>query len=305
MTKFVKAFSKMRQKGYLFYTLMVALPLLNYAIFYIGVNLKNVIMAFQKYSFVDGGKLVEPMGLFWFKSILKDTDLIGYVLKNSLLYSGTMLLIVMPITIFFAYYIFKKYRFSTFFKIMIFTPSIICSMVLVIFYKSFVQSVVQNVIMQADKTNQILQDDNKARVVLLILYVIMGFSSNILLFLNAMSQLSPSVLEAAKVDGASEMRTFISIVFPSIWGTVVSMVVIILATIGTDQANLNAMFGNSVDRPMHTIGYHIWVSMFVNGTESITQYPYCSAFGLLVTVVLTPITMIVRFLMNKFGPSEN
>ena len=106
MTKFVKAFSKMRQKGYLFYALMVALPLLNYAIFYIGVNLKNVIMAFQKYSFVDGGKLVEPMGLFWFKSILKDTDLIGYVVKNSLLYSGTMLLIVMPITIFFAYYIF-------------------------------------------------------------------------------------------------------------------------------------------------------------------------------------------------------
>ena len=149
-----------------------------------------------------------------------------------------------------------------------------------------------------------MKKDEYATAVMIALFIIGGFSSNILLFLNAMSQMSLSVLEAARIDGASEIRTFWSVVLPSIWGTIVEMIVIAMAGIATQQANLQAMFGNEARNKMRTVGYHIFVSIFTDGFESETNYPYCSAFGLLATLVIAPCTLISRYLMRKFGPSE-
>ena len=116
--------------------------------------------------------------------------------------------------------------------------------------------------------------------------------------------MSASVLEAARIDGASELRTFWSIVLPSSWGTIVEMIVIAMAGLATNQANLQAMYGNEATNTMRTVGYHIFVSIFDGGAESEIKYAYCSAFGLLATVVVAPATIFSRYLMNKLGPTD-
>ena len=37
----------------------------------------------------------------------------------------------------------------------------------------------------------------------------------------------------------------------------------------------------------------------------ISQYPYAAAGGILFTLVLTPVTLGVRALLEKYGPSED
>ena len=298
----INFFAKMKQKGTLFYWGIVILPILNYLIFFIGVNFNNILMAFKSYDIVNYEKQIDWVKFDNFKEILGDTQILGYFIKNSLMYFAVTLVVVIPLTLLFAYYIFKKYAASGFFKVMIFLPSIICSMVLVIFYRTFVNEILDKIIIQP-KVSLVMKDDT-AVPVMLMLYIIGGFSANILLFLNSMSQMSASVLEAAKMDGASEFRTFWSIVLPCIWGTIVEMIVIAMASLATNQSNLQAMYGNEARNTMRTVGYHIFVSIFDNGSESEINYAYCSAFGLLATIVIAPCTILTRYLMNKYGPTD-
>ena len=165
-----------------------------------------------------------------------------------------------------------------------------------------VNEILDKIIIQPEIS--LIRKDETAMPIMLALHIIGGFSANILLFLNSMSQMSASVLEAARIDGASELRTFWSIVLPSIWGTIVEMIVIAMAGLATNQANLQAMYGNEATNTMRTVGYHIFVSIFDGGAESEIKYAYCSAFGLLATVVVAPATIFSRYLMNKLGPTD-
>ena len=294
--------AKMKQKGTFFYWGIVILPILNYLIFFIGVNINNIFMAFKEYSIVNYQKHIAWVGFANFEKIFKDSEVLGYLIENSLLYFAVTICVIIPCTLLFAYYIFKKYTGHSFFKVMIFMPSIVCSMVLVIFYRTFVNEILDKIILKPQIS--LMMKDSTSVPILLALHIIGGFSANILLFLNSMSQMSSSVLEAARLDGASELRTFWSIVLPSIWGTIVEMMVIAMAGLATNQANLQAMYGNESRNTIRTIGYHIFVSIFDNGAESEIKYAYCSAFGLLATAVIAPATIVTRYLMNKFGPTD-
>ncbi len=295
-------FAKMKQKGTLFYWGVIILPILNYLVFFVGININNILMAFKDYSVVNYQKQISWVGFQNFIKIFRDATVLGYLVKNSLMYFAVTLVFVIPLTLLFAYYIFKQYTAHSFFKVMIFLPSIICSMVLVIFYRTFVNEILDKILIKPEIS--LISKDSTATAVVLGLYIIGGFSSNILLFLNSMSQMSNAVLEAARIDGASEFRTFWSIVLPSIWGTIVEMIVIAMAGLATNQANLQAMFGNDLRKTMRTVGYHIFVSIFDNGAESEIKYAYCSAFGLLATVVIAPLTIFTRYIMNKVGPTD-
>lgn len=295
-------FARMKQKGTLFYWAIVILPILNYIVFFIGVNFNSILLAFKNVYILKGEKHIDWVQFDNFKTILRDTQVLRYLVKNSMMYFGVTVCIIIPLTLLFSYYIFKKYLANGFFKVMIFMPSVICSMVLAIFYLNFTNEILDKIVFKPKIT--LMKKDEYATAIMIALFIIGGFSSNILLFLNAMSQMSSSVLEAARIDGASELRTFWSVVLPSIWGTIVEMIVIAMAGIATQQANLQAMFGNEARNKMRTVGYHIFVSIFTDGFESETNYPYCSAFGLMATLVIAPCTLLSRYLMRKFGPSE-
>ena len=301
MTK-TNLLTKMKRKGTFFYWGIILLPILNYLIFFVGVNINNILLAFKDYAIVNYQKQIDWVGFANFTKILQDSVVLGYLVKNSLLYFAVTLLVIIPLTLMFAYYIFKKYTAHGFYKVMIFMPSIVCSMVLVIFYRTFVNEILDKMIIKPQIS--LISKDSTATAVMIALHIIGGFSANILLFLNSMSQMSTSVLEAAYMDGASEFRTFLSIVLPSIWGTIVEMIVIAMAAIVSNQANLQAMYGNEARNTMRTIGYHIFVSIFDGGAESEIKYAYCSAFGLLATVVIAPITIFSRYVMNKVGPTD-
>ena len=84
-------------------------------IFYIGVNINSILLAFQKYT-IDGKTVFA--GFDNFKDVFatfSDVGELRYGLKNSLLLYAVGLVISLPLGLFFSFYIYKKCFMSSFF----------------------------------------------------------------------------------------------------------------------------------------------------------------------------------------------
>lgn len=287
----------------IFYWSMLALPLLQFAIFYIVVNFNSILMAFQEYNtFTFENTWNFNNFSYWFTDAWLAK--LGFCLRNSLLYFGITLLTI-PVSAIISYYIYKKFHLSQFFKVIAFIPSIISISAFVIMYKYFINAGLYD----AFKSSPISEVYNPFRQPLLIVfYVLLNLSGNLLLYINAMSRVSPSVAEAARIDGASEFRVFLHVFIPQIWGTIVSLLVIFMAGIVFNQAYLFTFFGANADPSIQTIGYFIFsnIQEGAPGVSNLTEaYHRVSAFGLICTLIVAPITIIARNLLLKFGPRED
>lgn len=263
-------------------------------------------MAFQNYDNSTGKEVItftwDNFAYFFNADVASDLWL---CVKNSLMYLLLNVFVVMPVSLLFSYYVFKKFRMSKLFKVIMFLPSIVCSTAMVIFYKYYINDALSGlfggpVIGPTFNPHQ--------QGVLIVFYLLMSFSGNILLYINAMCQTPESVIEAAKIDGANEGQVFLHVVVPQIWGTIVSLLVIFLAWVATNQAYLFTFYGFNANREYQTIGYYLF-NMVQDGrfTGSALQQMYrkASALGLMLTLIVAPITILVRNLMLKYGPKED
>ncbi len=298
--------SAMTKGGRIFYITMIALPLLQFVIFYIVVNFNSFLMAFQSYDNT-GGKAVisytfDNFAYFFDETIAADIRL---CIGNSLAYLALNLFVCMPVSLIFSYYVYKNFRFAKLFKIILFLPSIVCSTAMVIFYKYFVNEALSGVFGGA-VIGATLNPHQQG--VLMTFNVLMAFSSNILLYINAMSQTPEAVVEAAKIDGANELQTFFHVIVPQIWGTIVSLITIFIAWVAMNQAYLFTFFGFNTNRVYQTIGYYLFNMVQEGRYTGIAleqMYRKAAALGFMLTAVIAPLTILVRNLMLKFGPSEN
>ena len=131
--------NKALKGGGLFYASIVVLPILQFIVFYIVVNFNSFLMAFQSYDNSTGVETIKytfgNFSYFFDKIVFADLWL---CIKNSLLYLALNIVVCIPISLLFGYYVYKKFWFSTVFKVILFLPSIVCSTAIVIFYKYFV-----------------------------------------------------------------------------------------------------------------------------------------------------------------------
>ncbi len=303
MIEATKKKHKADRDGNIFFIVMMALPVLQFIIFYIVVNFNSILLAFQNYN--NGFEWLEEEPFHWFEVIfhsLKTEKEYWIAIKNSAILCALSIIVVMPLTMIFAYYIYKKMPAGGFFKIMLFGPSIITSVVWVLIFRYFMDFAVPP-IWEAITGNTVSAIVDKNRFLsITIFYLIFSFGSCILLYLHAMSQIPASLLEAAEIDGASELRSFFSVVVPSIWPTIVSFLVINLSQIAVNQANLHAFFAIDAGMENKTLGYHLFFLVAKDSNGS--SFPLASAWGLLLTLIVAPLTALVRWLATKYGPNE-
>ena len=302
------------REGKLFYGLMIALPILQFVIFYIVVNFNSILLAFQSYSNFGGKEVRSWVGFanfaeIWDVLVNDPGHTIQVCIRNTMLFFLVDILMIMPLSLLFGYYIHKKALFAGFFKVVLFLPSIVCSMVFVIFFNYFVDDELVRILQILTKDDLLVTilggDAPKALLTLIVFYVWFGFSCSILLYLNAMSNVSPAVIEAAKVDGASEFRIFWNIMIPGCWKTLVSLFIISLAATASSQAYLFSFYAGNAPAQMQTLGYYQFMLIIRTGQENPVSYPIASAYGVILTLIVAPLTFGARYLLNRFGPRED
>ena len=299
----MKATNK-KQKGdrgeLIFYCCLVALPLLQIAIFYFYVNFNSILMAFKSYDrlsdtfYWDFGA---NFSRFW--NELTKTSILIDAFKNSFIVWLFTSVLGTVLSIVFSYYIFKKWAFGKTFKFFLFLPSVLPSILMVIVFKFFVNEAIPGYVLHFSGKiiTPLLVGKDTLMPTILFYNVWVCFGSQILIYTGAMDQISPDILEAGKVDGVSCIREFVSIVVPIILPTVATFVIANVATLFTNQANLYAFFGDNVGYSNYTIGYYLFelVNKAGNGKS---MYSYASALGIICTLIAFPLTMLIRRLLN-------
>ena len=298
---------KKRQKDMIFVACWAILPIVQYFIFYICVNFNSVIMAFQRFDrdlANQSGKYVFS-GLDNFKSLIQEffrDGLFFTCLKNSFTYYVANFIFGTTLGVVFAYYIFKKKFASKFYKIMLFLPSIISSIVLITIFKYFANFVVPQLCQRwFDVKVPALTSDVATTLATIIFYnIFAGFGTSILLYSGAMTNVSESVLEAAEIDGVGPVREFIQIIVPLIYPTLKTLLITGVATIFTSDIGLFSFYGTGAKPYLYTFGYYI-----LRGarTATLAEYPYLASVGVALTLIAVPLTFFIRWLLTRFGPS--
>ena len=102
-----------------------------------------------------------------------------------------------------------------------------------------------------------------------------------------MANISPDVIEAAELDGANSFQEFFRIVLPQTFSVVSVFLVTGVASIFTNQINNFSFFEYTVNPDTATVGFLMYKRLE-------------NAQG-----VAIPVTFLVRWLLEKFGPSED
>ena len=234
--------------------------------------------------------------LRWFSNPTKFATLLSAT-KMSLVYYGFSLLVSIPLGLLFSYYIFKKMPLSKTFRVFLFIPSIVPAAAFVLTFKLLLNNVTPEIF----GTNDFRFDGNELFYVLFYtLYV--SFGTSVLMYVNKMFDISPEVIEAGKLDGVTGFKEFWHIVLPLTFPTLSVFLVTGIATIFTNQYNLFLIFGGSATE-IDSLGYYLYnLAGLSIGKEG--DIPNVAALGVILTAVAVPLTFVVKWALDKYGPSE-
>lgn len=283
----------------------MAFPLVQFLVFYIGVNFNSILMAFQRID-------IQKDTVEWtvsniqnaFQMMTGSPELLS-VLSVSVISYVILTGIGIPLGLFFSYYIYKKLPLSGAFRVILFLPSIMSAIVMATIFQFFVERAIPTAMMQFFDVEMMgLMENPETRFACILFYnILMGFGANVLMYTNSMSGISQEVVEASQLDGASTLQEFLHVTLPMIYPTIAMFIFTGIAGIFTNQLNLFSFYGAAAPGGISTYGYYFYTK--TQGAKSIAEYPLLSAMGLFMSAVAVPLTLLVKWLLEKFGPSED
>lgn len=291
-----------RKGDFIFYCVLLVIPLIQILVFYFGVNFQSFFMAFQKRV---GGQFVFDIGpnIEHFKSDISRSGFWQMIGNSILVYVCTSLTGTVLATVF-SYYIYKKRTLSNIFKFCLFLPSILPAILLVIMFQMFVSNALPA---YTDLLFGIKMPDyfgmefggGKTRFIIVTIYTIwISFGSQVLVYTGAMDQIPTEVVEAGRIDGTTPFSEFAHIILPYILSTVGTFLIAGVASIFTNQNNLFSFFNwNQLNENEYTIGYYLY--FLVYSDNSYSGYCYASFLGLICTLIVVPLSLAVRKIITK------
>ena len=309
-----KLFSTRSGKRKAYVTCMLALPLLQFLIFWVYSHFNSFLLAFQNYetNYSGLGYDITFAGLDNFKYAwnVLFSSMSGEMVKNSLLLYLCNLVIVTFFALAFSYYIAKQRFCSGAFRILLYLPHIVSSLVLAVLYSYLVTSVYQLIsesMTGVRPLGGLLDNPETQYGAVLFFNLWYGFGLNVVLYTNAMTGVNASLVEAAEMDGANLIQEFIYIYFPNIYSTFTVFIVTGFAGIFTNQMQLLAFFGVTGKNFFNVFGFYLYTES-LNAPLSApvgNTMGTISALGLLLTAIVAPISLVTRKLMGKYGPSAD
>lgn len=305
-----KKLSKFNKGDLIFYCLVLAWPVLQFCIFYVGVNLNSVLMSFKKITIGQNGEWVSTPTFAQYQAAFKWLlghdfwQYMGVSLKAFAITTG----IGLPLGLLFAYYIFKKLPAWGAFRVILYLPQILSGVVVAAIFQYFL---IDCLPYMAPSIGNLLDKTRGTRFAVLMFFNIwISFGVNVLMYSNKMSGISDEIIESAHLDGATGLKEFWYIVLPLTYSTISVFLITGIAGICINQYGVYDMFKGRAEANETTIGYWFFVSVasrFQQMTDpnGAATLPYYSAIGVLLTVFTVPIALTIRWALEKFGPSED
>lgn len=299
-----KTVKKLKKWG--FYAAIVSLPLLQVFLMYFCVNINSFVMAFRGYDTTTGEWYWN--GVENFKRVfydLKTLPIFRYGIKNSLLAWFWTSFVSICLGLVFANYIFRRNKGWSFFRVVLFLPSVLSAGVLITIFKYYGDRFLPGIINEIFGTNLLgfLSAAEYKLPTIITFTIFISFGTQVLLFTGAMTAIPDSVFDAGKIDGVTPFREFFTIILPQILPTISVYLVSGIAGMFSNQLHLYSFYYHSADIPIQTIGYYTYKS--IQTATSYADYPYVATIGLLSTAIVAPVVWLAKWGIKKLDPMED
>lgn len=284
--------------GVLLYLLVVAYPVIY-----------SVALSLSDFNPNRGGEW-NFVGLLQFKTMLSDPNFY-HALKNNMIVVAVSVFGQIPIGFILAYILYRRMvKGGDFFQIMVFLPHFLSTIVIGTMWKRM---------FQADgpvsRLIQIFSGDPTAQFDLMlhadtVMYPI-GFALiwmytglYMIIFLANLQKINDSLIEAAKIDGATEPQIFLKVIVPILSGTIlVSAVLAIAGSLkGFDLIFALTTQGLQRNNAM-VLPIFMYQTAFQNYSNPM-RYAYGSAISNAIVLISVALIMGSNFISRKLGVGE-
>lgn len=278
---------------------LMILPALVWLIVFCYVPMYGILTAFQNYKISKGVLGSEFVGLKYFKMWL-ESNIFETAFGNTLRISFKCLIFGFPIPIIFALMVnrLKAPRFAKAVQTITYIPNFISTVVLVSMMSIFFapNGLINQIVNYFGVDTTITYSNGKqfdAIFVISGIWQAMGFNS--IIYVAALSNIDPTMYEAAKIDGASTWKIITTIDLPTIMPTIVMMLIMNignLLSVSHDKILLMQTGTNIMQSEI--ISTYVYKMGITN-----VQYSYSTAIGLFNAVINFALLLSANWISKK------
>ncbi|MFQ7076732.1 MAG: ABC transporter permease subunit [Christensenellaceae bacterium] len=127
----------------------------------------------------------------------------------------------------------------------------------------------------------------------------MSFTTALVMYSNAMNQVSDEILESGKIDGVEGgLQEMFYLVLPMIFPTITTFLITGFSAFLSMSGPLVAFFKFNAPQSSYTLGYFFYIRW---QPRPVRSCPYLAAGGLIATIIMAP-DLPLKWL-EKYGPS--
>jgi ABC-type sugar transport system permease subunit len=273
---------------------MTAPAIIGFLVFYVYVNFDSIVMAFQVNDF---GKLHFGFNnfSFFFNEISNPYSVFSEAILNTAIFF-LLGYVAMLGSFVVAYFIYKKVFGYKFYRFIFYLPCIIMSTATSsLFYYVTRGGGPLDILYQhilGKEMPSLWNNPGSANVMLAVYTLFYGIGGNMVLFLGAMTNISPEIFDAAKIDGVGWFREMVQIVIPLIWSTL--SVMILTSITGLTQASGPVFLFTKGKYGTYTINYWLYEQLLAGVNLEIS-----AAVGWCCTAVTFPVALLTRKVLDK------
>ncbi|MCI9504017.1 MAG: sugar ABC transporter permease [Clostridia bacterium] len=283
-----------KRKDLIFVWSMLSLFIVYWIVFFLYVNIDSIFLAFQDlhgtWTFDNISNAFRDLGSgdSEFRIAIKNTMI--YFLKD---------VVMIPLQLFIAYFLHKKIVGTKFFRIMFYLPSLISSVVMVTVYSTMIAPygpIGQMIEQIFGSCPQFLADSRYATWAIVFYTVWIGWGGNMLLFGGSLARIPTEIFEAAKLDGVGPFRELFELIFPLMWPTLSTVLVLNLTGLFNAGGPILLFDSSQLNVGIQTLNYWMFVKVWKFGASA---YNEVAAIGLVLTLIGAPIIMFIRWLIDR------
>lgn len=305
-SRFFKGYSAQEIRKFPFVYLIVALPVLQIAVFFFYVNFSSFAMAFQN----EYGEWSMESWRRVFNAFVSLKD-ISSINPWEMLYKSAIIWVIQNllgfvISIFTSYILTRHMVMGKAFRLIYYIPGIVGAVVFSGVMKEMYMSdgIITQMIKglgvklpaQANK-NGLLGADQTAFLTLMIQIFILSIAGGNMIVASAYMKIPKEIFESCELEGCGLFRETFQIAVPCVWPTLSTLMIFSLCSILMADYSMYLYSDGSGKKGMVSMGYYFYRYQVAMTTAANPQYlyGYISAFGMVITIF----TVILVFISKK------